>query len=116
MNRWHLTEEQKTKFVPILREYFDKLENMTEEEAEKVTYPEITLDLSDEGISPYLLKELLEDEFGYEEENYDRNGWQWDFWWTMKRKDGKSFPSTCETMMICGCGATFELVLRPDEL
>ena len=120
INRWNLTNEQREKFLPILKEYFNKLENMTDTDVDEILatcndYSQFELDLFDTGISPYLLQELLKSEFGYEEHDFDRNGWQWDFWITMKRKDGKTFPSTCETMMICGCGMTFELVLRPEK-
>lgn len=39
----------------------------------------------------------------------NHNGWELDFWVNMKRKDGKVFDSTCENLVVAGCGMTFEL-------
>ena len=66
MNRWNLTDEIKTKFKPILKEYFNKVENLTVEQVEHMSNEELGLDLSDKGINPYQLVTLLKD-FGYEE-------------------------------------------------
>ena len=114
-NYWNLTDEQRARLVPRLKQYFNKLESMTDEEVEKADNEEFERDLTYEAISPQLLIDLLTEEFGYETWSHDCNGWQWDFWIEMHRKDDKTFPSACERMMICGCGMTFELCLRPEE-
>lgn len=108
MSRWHLTDEIKGKIRPLLTEYFDKVENVTAEQVEQMTNEELGLDLSDKGINPSQLVDLLE-EFGYKDIDYDRNGWEMDFWIYMKRTDGKHFDSGCENLVINGCGMTFEL-------
>ena len=59
VNRWNLTNEQKEKFIPILKEYFDRLENMTDEDVDKICATskdnsEFELDLTYESIGPYL--------------------------------------------------------------
>lgn len=109
MNRWLLTDEIREKIKPLLSEYFDKIENVTDEQMEKMENEELGIDLSDKGINPYQLLQLLEEEFDYEKEDIDRNGWEQDFWIYMKRIDGKYFVSGCENLVISGCGMTFEL-------
>ena len=97
MNRWQLTDEIKEKFVPILKEYLNKMETMPEEVFEEETYD---LDLSDTGINPYQLWQLLETEFGYEEIDIDENGWEQDFWIKMQRTDGRTFPNGDRTSIL----------------
>lgn len=116
MNRWILTDEIKERISPLLREWFDFVESLTYEQLERVELSErLELDLSDMGINPYQLEKLLE-EFGYETDDRDDNGWERDFWIYMSRKDGKTFPSGCENIAIMCCGMTFELkVYIQDE-
>lgn len=114
-NYWHITDEQREKFIPILKEYFNKLENMTEEEVCNTENEDMELDLTYEAIGPYLLRDLLREEFGYKEGDWDINGWEMDLWINMYRTDGKTFPSMCEHMVIQGCGMTYGLCLVPYE-
>ncbi len=67
----------------------------------------LELDFSDTELSPYTLQKLIE-ELGYEDEDTETNGWQWDFWTTMKKKDHKD-------LCISGTGITFELKLSMKE-
>lgn len=110
MNRWLLTDEIRAKINPILAEYFNKVENATVEQLENMSSEELGINFTDNGINPYQLETLLE-EFGYEVEDRDRNGWELDFWIHMKRTDGKTFVSGCEHLVVAGCGMTFELTL-----
>ena len=116
MNRWILTDEIRNRIKPLLVEWFEFVENLTEERLERVELSEpLEIGLSDKGINPYQLKTLLE-ELGYEKDDMDRNGWEMDFWIYMNRKDGKCFASGCENIVIGGCGMTFELkVYISDE-
>lgn len=111
MNKWQVTDEIKAKFIPMLKEYFGKVESLTEEQSDNVQEGDLALELTDVGINPYQLRVLLEEEFGYERTDSDRNGWELDFWIYMRRTDGKTFPSGCQNMVISGCGMTFTLVL-----
>lgn len=114
MNRWVLTDEIRERINPLLKEWFELVENATLEQIDKVNNG-FEIDLSDKGINPYQLESLLE-EFGYETKSSDRNGWELDFWIDMRRKDGKCFDSGCEKIVIGGCGMTFELrIYIPDE-
>lgn len=115
MNRWILTDEIRDKFKPVLRQYFDKVENLTVEQVENMSNEELGIELSDKGINPSQLVDLLE-EFGYEESNRSDNGWELDFWIYMSRKDGKTFNSTCENLVVSGCGMTFELKIYIDGM
>lgn len=107
---WKLTDEQKEKFIPIIKAYFEKVENLAADQISYEKRTELGIDFTGQGINPAQLEELVES-FGYEEADIDRNGWEMDFWITMKRTDGKKFPSKCETLVIKGCGMTFELKL-----
>lgn len=114
MNRWIVTDEIRDKFKPILKEYFDKVENLTVEQAEKMSNEDLGIDLSDKGINPSQLVDLLE-EFGYKEDDRDDNGWELDFWIYMRRHDGETLNSPCDKLVIIGCGMTFELKIRVDK-
>ena len=116
MNRWMLTDEIKNRIKPLLVEWFEFVENLTEEQLERVELSEpLEIDLSDKGINPYQLETLLK-EFGYDTDDRDDNGWERDFWIFMSRKDGRHFTSGCENIAIMCCGMTFELkVYIQDE-
>ena len=114
MNRWNLTEEIRDKNKPLLTEYFNKVENVTTEQIEQMSNEELGIDFSGKGINPSQLVKLL-NEFGYEEEDRDDNGWELDFWIHMRRQDGRTFDSGCEKLVVSGCGMTFELKLYIDD-
>lgn len=95
-NRWDATQEQKEKFIPMIKEFIEKAKNNPDTKE--------CIDFYNQGISPSQLKDILENDLGFEEVDFDTNGWQWDFWITM-RKDGVDY-------MIAGTGMTFEMVFR----
>jgi hypothetical protein len=98
-NRWVLEDKLKTRYTPIVREFISRLEAIDEEYVSDLPI----IDFSDTRLNPYTLGILLES-LGYKQEDIDQNGWQMDFWITMK-KDG--FKSLC----IDGTGITFKLIL-----
>ena len=104
-NRYQLDESVRKKYIPIIREHIHKIANCNLEDASRF---EISLDLSDTELNPYILGMILVHDFGYEEKDMDRNGWQMDFW-IYYTKEG--MPELC----IEGCGITFELTLRGNE-
>lgn len=93
-NRWNPTEEQRKEFIPIIKEYLEKVKSN----------PEEVLDLYGKGIAPYPLQTILLEDFGFEEVSFDNNGWELDYWITLS-KDGQHF-------VIAGTGMTHEIVLR----
>lgn len=94
--RWEPTREQKEKFIPMIKEF---LENVNKNPDTKES-----IDFYNQGISPYQLKSILEDDFGFEDSEFDMNGWEMDFWIRLL-KDGKEYEIT-------GTGMTFEMVFR----
>lgn len=99
MNRYELTEKVKEKFTPIVEEFIKK--------AEEKEFADDLLELTGTELNPYTAWKLLE-EFGYNKDDIDTNGWEMDFWITMK-KDGFTDIS------IRGTGITFELNLYIGE-
>ena len=80
----------KKKFIPILQEFINK--------AWKTPNTKEYIDFYNQGVSPYQLKSILEDDLGFEDNGFDSNGWEFDFWITMS-KDGTDF-------MIAGTGTS----------
>jgi len=103
LSRWQLTDEVKEKFTPIVKEFINQVETIDR----LSDTPLLTIDLSDTELNPYTLENLIK-VLGYENTDHDSNGWQYDFWITM-RKDG------CKTLSIEGTGAIFELKLTEKE-
>ena len=95
-NRWQVTQEQREKFIPLIKEFVEKMKENPDATA--------AIDFYNQGISPTQLKDILTDDMGFEEKDFDRNGWEMDFWITLS-KDGIDY-------MIAGTGMTFELVFR----
>lgn len=95
-NRWNPTKEQKEKFIPMIQEFVGRMEkNLDSKEY---------IDFYNQGISPSQLKDILVDDLGFEEVGFGSNGWEWDFWITI-RKDDVNY-------MITGTGMTFEMIFR----
>ncbi|HSE99857.1 MAG TPA: hypothetical protein VLA48_03090 [Nitrososphaeraceae archaeon] len=59
-----------------------------EKEIDKVLSGEITLAQSHTLISPHKVDEYLKSE-SCEQEDFDSNGWNWDFWMTYSKDDKK---------------------------
>lgn len=95
-NRWESTRNQKEKIIPTIKKFMEKVS--------KNPKTEEYIDFYNQRISPSQLKDILENELGFEEVDFDTNGWQWDFWITM-RKNGVDY-------MIAGTGMTFEMIFR----
>ena len=109
-SRWELKKDIKEKYKPFIADFLNNLENLTKEEVENSDDDIYDLDLSNTELNPYTLLTLLKEEFGYTDEEFDHNGWELDYWITIKRP-GKTYPSSCENLTIRGCGMTFELIL-----
>lgn len=109
MSRYELTSSVKNKWCPIIKDFLYILDNW-KPEYENDDTKKTELDLSGTEINPYTLKELLINEFGYEEDDdkFDTNGWQMDFWIYLNKS---SHVSLC----ITGTGITFELILSCFE-
>lgn len=95
-NRWNPTKEQKEKFIPMIQKFI--------ENSNKNPDTKECIDFYNQGISPSQLKDILENDLGFKEIEFDENGLEWDFWIRM-RKSGVDY-------VIAGTGMTFEMVFR----
>lgn len=99
-NGYELTTDVKEKYVPIIKKFIDELEAYQGEPYD------ICKDFTRTELNPYTLGTILT-ELGYEEDGFDKNGWEMDFWITYKKSGFKN-------LMIAGTGITFEMVLRGE--
>lgn len=104
MGNWDLTDKQRKDIKPLVEKYLNNIEEL--DSLEDFNENKEKLDLTFKEISPYQLKELLE-ELGYEESDFDKNGWECDFWIYMLNHNKENTYKIC----ISGCGMTFELKL-----
>ena len=98
INHYRLTEEIERKFIPIIQEYINKVEETKEEISELI--------LTGLGINPFQTGEILE-KLGYNKDYQDDNGWEMDFWLHYKKPNHKN-------LLIFGTGITFELAISED--
>lgn len=108
MNYWHLTKDKEQELINILQNWFDRLENMTEEDFNNTSNEDINLDFTRTEFAPYHIRDVLHDHFGYEDADdwLDENGWEQDFWIYF---EGKKYHGY--TPYISACGMTFECYL-----
>lgn len=106
MNRWkkEITNqsEWKEKFNQLIEQLRDN------EVSYETDFHEISIDLSDTDFNPYTLWRFLEDEMGYSKVEFDKNGWEMDFWIDFEKA---YYPP----LQISGSGITFELILSGRE-
>lgn len=86
---YQLTKEEREKYIPYIKQCIKELETKK------------TISLNDTTLNPYNITSILE-ELGYEEVNFDSNGWEWDFWFTFVKNGAKD-------IVVQGCGITFDL-------
>lgn len=106
-NRYNLDEILKNEWMPKIAQHVGLLcEEGKVDNGETNPYL-IALDLSDSGLNPYTIGEILE-ELGWEVQDRRDNGWQMDFW-IIYEKDG------CPDIQVRGTGITFEVFLSGVE-
>lgn len=92
---WTLSNEIREKNEPMIKRFIEEVER---------TNKEMEINLSDSGLNPMTLIDLLED-YGYSKEDIiDTNGWEVDFWVKMVHE-------TKPTLSIRGTAMIFELYL-----
>ena len=102
MSGWNLTDEIRDNIGTLLYGY---LLELSELDVENEEIP--TLNLSDKGISPSQLSDLLE-EFGWERGEQEENGWEMDFWIPFTKHN------IYYTLTLSACGHTFTLELSAE--
>lgn len=102
---YYLTDTVRKKFNLIIKSYIDMLENSKSDDVN-----ELHLDLTDMGISPMQLQELLV-EFGYTEDYTDTNGWQCDYWMYFENAERTGYA---RRLCIYGTAIAFSIGLGPE--
>ncbi len=85
-DKWVLNDYLRSNEIPSIKRWIDFVEVHFDELVEKQDKTE--LDLSDFKINPYQLKLVLE-EMGFEDYEWDSNGWEMDYWIYFERNGFK---------------------------
>lgn len=101
-SRQQVNDKLRKKFIPLIKDFIHKVENSSYEDIY-----DLQLNLTNKGITPQQLWKLMQ-ELNYIDSDYNTNGWQLDFWLSLK-KDGY------KTLSMRGRGITFELFLEVDD-
>lgn len=112
MSRWDMTNEQRGLLRQKLTDWFRKINSMTDKEYAEADRKSIALDLYNSGISPQHVRDILQEEFGYEELSMENNGWEWDYWIYFAKEN---VINRCDKLCVSGTGVTFELVVDVDD-
>lgn len=92
---YNLTKEEKEKYIPYIR---DCIKNMRDDEP---------ISLNDTSLNPQNMIDIFS-ELGYDEVDFDSNGWEYDFWYTFVKEGEKN-------IILAGCGITFDLQMYFDD-
>ena len=108
MNYYTIADDVRKKIHKLVDDFFAKC---TAIDLEKDDWHEddLMLDLTNSGINPSQLMDVLKEDYKYSEDTFDTNGWDWDFWQTMSNDD---FTEPFNRIKISGTGITFELYLQ----
>lgn len=95
--RWKISQEERDKYIPYIKDCIKKLEASEEEE----------ISLNDTTLNPENVKIILR-ELGYSQNDFDSNGWDYDFWYTFVKEEKRA-------IILSGTGATFDLKIYLDD-
>lgn len=93
---YDFAEGEKEKYLPYIRQCIERLEK---EEVDNIS-------LTDTSLNPYNVESIVQ-ELGYEELDFDCNGWDWDFWITFRKDKTKN-------IIVSGNGITADLKIWLD--
>lgn len=105
MNGWNLTKEVREEWREVIENHINKIQNCDLEEENPY---DVELNLSNTSLNPYTLGKLLE-ELGWVEEDFDHNGWEFDFWGYYSKNGYEN------RILMRGCGMTFSLFLSGED-
>lgn len=92
-----LTKEIEEEWKPKIDAYIKSIENSENPKP---------LDLTMQpGLNPSRVRDLLIDSLGYEEDNFESNGWEWDYWFYFHH-------DTRPALTLRGTGLTSEIYLE----
>lgn len=93
-------DKEKNYYVSLIRYGIEQLKlNRIEE-----------FNLSNKGINPYQVWQILHDEFNYEFPDFETNGWEQDTWMYFTNKSNPK-----DILCLFSCGMTYELKLTVSE-
>lgn len=107
-NRWHLDEAKKIEITKIIFDTITEIANFKVTE-DSVSRWNVGTDLSDLGVGPYHIKDIIES-FGYKEDSFSDNGWEMDYWFHFQHPD-HSFPPLC----LSGTAIIHEMYLHGED-
>lgn len=107
-NRWHLDEAKKIEITKIIFDTITEIANFKVTE-DSVSRWNVGTDLSDLGVGPYHIKDIIES-FGYKEDSFNDNGWEMDYWFHFQHPD-HSFPPLC----LSGTAIIHEMYLHGED-
>ena len=108
-NRWHLDEAKKIEITKIIFDTITEIANFKVTE-DSVSRWNVGTDLSDLGVGPYHIKDIIKS-FGYEEDSFSDNGWEMDYWFHFQHPDHKLFPPLC----LSGTAIIHEMYLHGED-
>lgn len=107
-NRWHLDEAKKIEITKIILDTITEIANFKVTE-DSVSRWNVGTDLSDLGVGPYHIKDIIKS-FGYKEDSFSDNGWEMDYWFHFQHPD-HSFPPLC----LSGTAIIHEMYLHGED-
>lgn len=108
-NRWNLDDDKKEQVKAIIIAHINKIAKH-ELKTDNDSRWDVSLDLSElPGVGPYHIENILK-ELGYENNDYDTNGWQMDYWFHFIHQD-KKFPPLC----LQGTAIIHEMYLHGED-
>lgn len=107
-NRWHLDEAKKIEITKIIFDTITEIANFKVTE-DSVSRWNVGTDLSDLGVGPYHIKDIIKS-FGYKEDSFSDNGWEMDYWFHFQHPD-HSFPPLC----LSGTAIIHEMYLHGED-
>lgn len=106
-NRWHLDEAKKIEITKIILDTITEIANFKVTE-DSVSRWNVGTDLSDLGVGPYHIKDIIKS-FGYKEDSFSDNGWEMDYWFHLH--PDHSFPPLC----LSGTAIIHEMYLHGED-
>lgn len=108
-NYWQLEDKKKELLTKIIKGVIKNIADFKIDENSSTSRWDVGMDLTNMGVGPYHIKDILED-LGYEEDNYDTNGWEMDYWFHFQHPDS-NYPPLC----LSGTAIIHSMYLRGEE-
>lgn len=109
-NYWHIKDsKQKELLKNIIIDTINEIASFEVTE-DSVSRYNVGIDLTNMGVGPYHVKDILE-ELGYNEDDFSDNGWEMDYWFHFQHPESDKFPPLC----LSGTAIIHEMYLRGED-